>query len=462
MACWGTSGLSYLGFLLLAVFQTTIDAYISVDMSVNCVPEGAPAVLQLQSTGYRAAAILELNVKTPFTPVADPQTGDARCRLELTAPEGHQLIVHLDHLNLLSYLRPAEKRQGFQPCFLKVSQVGKELDDLGSRTVDLCDGNSAPRNSLFMGEHLAVSWSPPDPRLAQKMVTKRLIITAVGRWPTVCSAEQRTFCVTLALCIPTEMVCDGFHNCPLAGDDEDPDKCDAMPLKMALSSEEGQQDPRRVLGFLSKAVLNTFGKDRSKDGTTTPPPENKRHSGFELTKGMLRDMSDLLLKQLLSRHRSGNTSLAANSSTSTTTARPPWKDVQTDSSDMGSIPAALAHYGPWGYLMLGMLICGAVLMLCGLWECCCRSSKHRIPGGGPVSTSAATTVFIINSAGGIGPSHRRSSGPPSEEPPPTPGPPSYEELDQPPPYSSLFPLTKIRTAESLNEEDSRVISGDHI
>lgn len=150
--------------------------------------------------------------------------------------------------------------------------------------------------------------------------------------PTVCSAEQRTFCVTLALCIPTEMVCDGFHNCPLAGDDEDPDKCDAMPLKMALSSEEGQQDPRRVLGFLSKAVLNTFGKDRSKDGTTTPPPENKRHSGFELTKGMLRDMSDLLLKQLLSRHRSGNTSLAANSSTSTTTARPPWKDVQTGQS----------------------------------------------------------------------------------------------------------------------------------
>ena len=85
-------------------------------------------------------------------------------------------------------------------------------------------------------------------------------------------------------------------------------------------------------------------------------------------------------------------------------------------------PALLAHYGPWGYLMLGMLICGAILMLCGLRECCCRSSKHQLPAGGPASTSAATTVFIISSAGRMG-RHRRNSTIHQDEAPPTPGPP---------------------------------------
>lgn len=126
-----------------------------------------------------------------------------------------------------------------------------------------------------------------------------------------------------------------------------------------------------------------------------------------------------------------------------------------------SLPAALAHYGPWGYLMFGMLICGAILMLCGLWECCCRSSKHRLPAGGPTSTSAATTVFIINSAGGIG-SHRGNSDSQQDESPPTPGPPSYEELDQPPPYSALFPMTKVSSTQTFTADENNVISGQHI
>lgn len=123
-----------------------------------------------------------------------------------------------------------------------------------------------------------------------------------------------------------------------------------------------------------------------------------------------------------------------------------------------TLPAALAHYSPWGYLMLGMLICGAILMLCGLWECCYRSSKHQLPAGGPASTSAATTVFIINSAGGIG----RNSSQHHDEAPSTPGPPSYEELDQPPSYNSLFPVAKTSIVEPLTIEENHVISGEHI
>lgn len=27
----------------------------------------------------------------------------------------------------------------------------------------------------------------------------------------------------------------------------------------------------------------------------------------------------------------------------------------------------LSQYGPWGYLFLGMLLCGGALLVCGLW-----------------------------------------------------------------------------------------------
>lgn len=32
-----------------------------------------------------------------------------------------------------------------------------------------------------------------------------------------------------------------------------------------------------------------------------------------------------------------------------------------------SLTRDLSRYGPWGYLMLGMLLCGGALLICGLW-----------------------------------------------------------------------------------------------
>ena len=124
-------------------------------------------------------------------------------------------------------------------------------------------------------------------------------------------------------------------------------------------------------------------------------------------------------------------------------------------------PAVMAQYGPWEYLILGMLICGVILVLCGLWECCCQSSKRQLPAGGPASTSAATTVFIISSARRMG-HHRRNSTLHQEEAPSTPGPPLYEELDQPPPYSSLFPVTKASNMEPLTLQENHTISSQHM
>lgn len=32
-----------------------------------------------------------------------------------------------------------------------------------------------------------------------------------------------------------------------------------------------------------------------------------------------------------------------------------------------SLTRGLSRYGPWGYLMLGMLLCGGALLMCGMW-----------------------------------------------------------------------------------------------
>nr|CAD7459228.1 unnamed protein product [Timema tahoe] len=103
-------------------------------------------------------------------------------------------------------------------------------------------------------------------------------------------------------------------------------------------------------------------------------------------------------------------------------------DIESSGSE-DTLPEALSRYGPWGYLMLGTLICGALLMLCGLWECCCRRRKQprEVPGASaPPLPSHPHSIFIIGSQ------QRGSEA----------APPKYEELDQPPDYGILFPGEK--------------------
>lgn len=42
-------------------------------------------------------------------------------------------------------------------------------------------------------------------------------------------------------------------------------------------------------------------------------------------------------------------------------------DIGGNKRDQSSVSKGLSRYGPWGYLMLGMLLCGGALLLCGLW-----------------------------------------------------------------------------------------------
>lgn len=476
MACWWR----HCFCMMLAVIQTPTDAYISVNLALYCFPEGPPKVLHLQSKGPHSAVLVDLNAMSPYTPTTDRRTGAARCRLEVMAPPGHELAVHLDHPKVHAS-RTSEKRQGFLPCFLKLSHTRKAseyadaLHKVDFRTVDLCNGSDITTDTLFITNHtnhLTLVWSPPDSSLAVKMVSKRLIITAFGTGMGECNMRHHFFClgsrVHFPVCISSELACDGYNNCPFAGDDENPEDCGPITLNGRLfstdpdSSEEGHRsDAHHVIEtILKKAVLKTWtevsSRKRDVTSTTTSKPVQNILSGLEISSNLLRNMSDIILKKFLNKNHNVHVAEPMNT-TKTTTIKPPWQDNSEDPT----FPAVLAQYGPWGYLMLGMLICGAILMLCGLWECCCRSSKHRLPAGGPTSTSAATTVFIISSAGRMG-HHRRNSTPHQEETPPTPGPPSYEELDQPPSYSSLFPVTKASNMEPLTLQENHMISGQQI
>ncbi|KAH1017692.1 hypothetical protein HUJ05_008298 [Dendroctonus ponderosae] len=104
-----------------------------------------------------------------------------------------------------------------------------------------------------------------------------------------------------------------------------------------------------------------------------------------------------------------------------------------------SISAMLNKYGPWGYLMMGLLICGTVLFFCGLWECCCKRPKPEVD---PPPSTTPTTVLIMNCEQGAAP----------------PMPPQYDDLDLPPSYTTLFPLEEGRYTTISEEEEAAVPS----
>ena len=139
----------------------------------------------------------------------------------------------------------------------------------------------------------------------------------------------------------------------------------------------------------------------------------------------------------------------------------PWRWLHSE------FPAVMALNALWGILIL-LFICWAIAALYALWFYCCRSSTRRSLAVGPPD-------IIISSAGRMG-YHRRNSTPHQEEAPPIPGPPSceeldqpppcsclfLEELDQPPPCSCLFPVTNASNMEPLTLQDNHMISSQQI
>ncbi|KAK3919458.1 Tol-Pal system protein TolB, partial [Frankliniella fusca] len=216
-----------------------------------------------------------------------------------------------------------------------------------------------------------------------------------------CQSSQFTPCQRRGhypLCVSRELECDGYHNCPLLAEDEDPNMCNRRHRligKYPLPLEGQLADPQ-------------YGKSNDHCRAAESPGQEKEQKSFPA------DAKDLLF-EFLTNHRRQYSPNGSRPDTS----------LQTEPS-----PDTLSNYGPWGYLMLGMLVCGAFLMLCGLWECCCRQPKPT--PAAPSHTPTTVLMPQVGVSGGVLVLDSDLDDDPQR-------PPAYDDLDQPPAYGALFP-----------------------
>ncbi|ETN66390.1 hypothetical protein AND_001819 [Anopheles darlingi] len=347
------------------------------------------------------------------------------CKRQFRAPDAYNFFVRLQRIPGASGTRGASSSRKYSSstksgnttnsCALTISQSANG-EVLPSWRLDPCALESAAT---------AAATTPEDQmRLLQgklNIVWKhdgnapnyRLHITVVGQG-NVCLEREKHSCLAYAgmplLCIASELICDGVPNCPPLGSvvsDENEEMC-AKHRQEVLSENPVHTVFRKYIQNTLKSFFGGEPDDLSSDGLVS--------SDAELSL------------------RFPPSTPAPVSSTATETATPTAPAKKHRSSLTG-----LSKYGPWGYLFLGMVICGGALLICGLWECCCRSHKRE---QSPDDSLAATVVpsFLQTSSPGDVSSGAGANGGGSVVP--SLNLPHYAELDPPPAYSVLFPNQK--------------------
>lgn len=333
------------------------------------------------------------------------------CKRILTAPESHGFFMHLVRNSVRktqSNGPPMKNIRGMSPkirnsthsCPLSIYSTNDPV--IPSWKVDPCqlelqDEKDEPVR-LLQGR-VRIVWDHGGNIPAYK-----LVVTVIGKGLP-CQRNNKHPCLRFGqetlLCISKDLVCDGVRHCP-KGNEYDSDEDYALCSKRKQGNHVS--DPNIWEHFTIEIFRNLFNSDNGGTSTSTTKID-PRGDG--------------------------------QSSTSV-------KDFENDvkrNNTKGTLTGDLSRYGPWGYLMLGMLLCGGALLICGLWECCCRQSKTTDPnldGTNPNGGQAAQSQ--VNS--------------PTT---PDPSPPNYDELDPPPAYSVLFPNQKSSTnqpSSSTNDANS--------
>lgn len=232
--------------------------------------------------------------------------------------------------------------------------------------LSLCGGNAAAvaarAGTKMLPPKIRIVWNPPTTPYhhTEKL---RLVVTAVNSG-SVCNNDSQFTCGLTSLCIASYLVCDGIRHCP-GGEDEDPSAC----------SHRRDSPLLEMLRRFAARNQELLGLDQP-DGVTKPSVIMKITEGEQKQNAFM------------------------------------------------EFAAALKPYGPWSYLVVGMLVCATILMFCLAWECCCKRSKPSDTPIIPAScidisptvtvTAASQQLFDIQ-------------------------PPSPPEYEPPPTYSSLFP-----------------------
>ncbi|KAG7303893.1 hypothetical protein JYU34_010799 [Plutella xylostella] len=241
--------------------------------------------------------------------------------------------------------------------------------------LSLCGANAAAvaarAGTKLLPPRVRLVWNPPTTPYhhTEKL---RLVVTAVNSGA-ICNNDSQFMCGVSSLCISSYLACDGVRHCG-GGEDEDAGACArrrAPPLLELL---------RRVAARNQELL----GLDQS-DAVTKPSV-----------------ISDLKLSVHIT-------------------------EREQKSNALMEFAAALKPYGPWSYLVVGMLLCATILMFCLAWECCCKRSKpsdtplNHIPAS-CIDLSPTVTVTAASA-------HMLTPAPPASPP----------EYEPPPSYSSLFP-----------------------
>ncbi|KAL4714623.1 hypothetical protein ACJJTC_019686 [Scirpophaga incertulas] len=233
--------------------------------------------------------------------------------------------------------------------------------------MSLCGGNAAAiaarAGTKLLPPRIRIVWHPPA-TLYHHTEKLRLVVTAVNSGA-ICNNDSEFVCGVTSLCVSAYLVCDGVRHCP-GGEDEDAGAC------------AHRRDPPLLELLRRFAARNQelLGLDQPHDATK-PSVIMKISEGEQKTNAFM------------------------------------------------EFAAALKPYGPWSYLVVGMLVCATILMFCLAWECCCKRSKPSdTPLNIPASCIDLSPTVAVTAAS-------------QQLPRPLPStPPEYEP---PPSYSSLFP-----------------------
>ncbi|XP_044260160.1 uncharacterized protein LOC123008431 [Tribolium madens] len=346
---------------------------------------GSDAEIELTKSGETSTMTVTLS----------PFEHNSVCKMRVKAPSTH--VVYVQFVEPTPEIKRALKLNtttNHPPCVM--SFFLPENPRVPVWKGDPCSENALTEVDLLTPDFKIV-WNPP----ANPAFTKgrKFVLTAVGQGQ-VCKEEGQHTCMRIGwdpmMCVADNLLCNGFPNCPKSSTTSDEDE--KLCKKSFFAPTSLEQLAVELFKKWKPPELGNKWLHEKLDNASPTPPQRKPFISW-------REWQDVR------KHDSTTTPTPEQ----TTPKKPP---KATD-----SISQVLSKYGPWGYLMLGMLICGTVLMFCGLWECCFKKPKTEIEP--PVTQTQPTTVLIIN----------------QEEA--NPSPPNYDELDQPPSYTTLFPNFKV-------------------
>lgn len=193
------------------------------------------------------------------------------------------------------------------------------------------------------------------------------------------------------MCISKDLVCDGIRHCPYSNEydsDEDYGMCwkrrpFGEPLPPAMESDIFEHFALEVFRNLfafdapsapSSELEQPNNTDKSLMPATTPAIMSVGTNAANSTTLRKVDSKKMKINGLEDESNKTKT-LTEEETADSAHAKSKEKEISGHhrrNNTRSGLSSDLSKYGPWGYLMLGMLLCGGALLICGLWGKLCK------------------------------------------------------------------------------------------